>query len=316
MDVVPYLTDDERLTLRGGRFGLSFGAGRLVATRAAPNIPFKFDGFEAIYERPGWQASAFLVAPVKDSGHFDGEDHSTTFWGFYGTHLFDSPQRIGLDLYYFGIHRENGAYASGAADEHRHSLGAREFGGWDRWDWDGEQVIQFGRFGGESILAWTAAIDGGYTFDTLFSPRLGLKTGVTSGDRNPTDGRLETFDALYFKSGYFNDASLLRPQNIIGLHPNLKLSPAHNVTVDGGANVFWRYSRSDAVYAVPGFISVPVIHTGSPYVGTAVDANLDWRIQRHISLGASYVHFFTGHYIHEAGGHDVDYVSTTLTFVF
>src|SRR6266478_2810353 len=36
VDVVPYLTDDERLTLRVGRFGMSFGAGRLVATRAAP----------------------------------------------------------------------------------------------------------------------------------------------------------------------------------------------------------------------------------------------------------------------------------------
>jgi hypothetical protein len=52
MDVIPYLTEDERLTLRAGRFGLSLGSGRLVATRAAPNIPFKFDGFEAIYDRP------------------------------------------------------------------------------------------------------------------------------------------------------------------------------------------------------------------------------------------------------------------------
>src|SRR6266567_2942345 len=34
VDVVPWLKDDERLTLRVGRFGMSFGAGRLVATRA------------------------------------------------------------------------------------------------------------------------------------------------------------------------------------------------------------------------------------------------------------------------------------------
>src|SRR5512140_289356 len=51
-DVVPYLADDESLTLRGGRFGMSLGSGRLVATRAAPsapNIPFRFDGFEMLY---------------------------------------------------------------------------------------------------------------------------------------------------------------------------------------------------------------------------------------------------------------------------
>src|SRR5260370_15374597 len=52
VDVVPWIKDGERLTLRVGRFGMSFGAGRLVATRAAPNIPFRFDGFEALYSRP------------------------------------------------------------------------------------------------------------------------------------------------------------------------------------------------------------------------------------------------------------------------
>ena len=32
---------------------------------------------------------------------------------------------------------------------------------------------------------------------------------------------MDTFNALYFKSGDFNDASVLRPQNLIDLHPNL-----------------------------------------------------------------------------------------------
>jgi hypothetical protein len=150
----------------------------------------------------------------------------------------------------------------------------------------------------------------------MWRPRLGLKAGVVSGDHNPNDGRLETFDALYFKSGYFNDASLIRPQNIIGVHPNLALKPSRTVSVDGGADWFWRYSRNDAVYAVPGFIAVPALKTASSFVGTAVDVNLTWQIQRHVSLQASYVHFLTGSYIHQAGGHDVDYVSTTLSFLF
>ena len=38
----------------------------------------------------------------------------------------------------FGIHSEQGAYASGTGDEHRHSLGAREFGEWNSWDWNAE----------------------------------------------------------------------------------------------------------------------------------------------------------------------------------
>ena len=316
VDVVPYLTDDQSFALRIGRFGMSFGAGRLVATRAAPNIPFRFDGFEALYSAPLWKVTTFLTQPVKDSGHIDVEDHSTTFWGLYATHYFGESRSTGLDLYYLGIHNEHVTYASGSGDEHRHSLGAREFGAWGHWDWDAEQVLQVGSFGSDSILAWTAAIDGGYTFDTTWQPRLGLKTGITTGDHDPKDGQLQTFDALYFKSGYFNDASLIRPQNIVGVHPNLTLKPTRTVTVDGGADWFWRYSRNDAVYGVPGFVAVSALSNAPSYIGTALDVNVTWQLQRHVTVQASYVHFFTGTYVHEAGGRDVDYVSTTISFLF
>jgi hypothetical protein len=60
----------------------------------------------------------------------------------------------------------------------------------------------------------------------------------------------------------------------------------------------------------------PALKTASAYVGTVLDVTLEWRIQRHISFLASCVHFISGEYIHAAGGHDVDYVSTTLDFPF
>jgi hypothetical protein len=317
LDVVPYLTEDENLTLRVGRFGMSLGAGRLVATRAAPNIPFKFDGFEAIYERPLWEATAFVTRPVIEStDHFDSDDDTTAFWGLYLTHWFDSPHKLGLDVYYLGIASQNGQYASGTGAEQRHSFGARWFGEKSQWDWNAEAVAQTGSFANESILAWTASLDAGYTWNAPWQPRLGLKADIASGDHNPTNGPQGTFDALYFKSGYFNDASLIRPQNIIDVHPNIGANLTRTVSVDGGGDVFWRDSRDDAIYAPPGFIAIPALKTASAYVGTALDVNLEWRIQRHISFLASYVHFISGDYIHAAGGHDVDYVSTTLDFLF
>jgi hypothetical protein len=177
-------------------------------------------------------------------------------------------------------------------------------------------MLQVGSFGNDSILAWAAAINAGYTWDAAWTPRVGLKTGATSGDHNPNDGRLETFDALFFKSGYFNDASLIRPQNIISVHPTLSVNPSKALSLDGGVSPFWRYSRDDAVYGVPGFISVPANNNASSYIATAVDVNLTWQVQRHVSVQASYVHFFTGSYIHQAGGSDVNYFSTTITFLF
>ena len=310
---LPYLTDDESLTLRGGRFGMSFGSGRLVATRAAPNIPFRFDGFEAIYSRPLWEATAFLTRPVEDNGGISGSDPGTTFWGLYVTHWFDTQHKLGVDVYYLGIANQNGDYASGTGNEKRHSFGSRIFGSKNHWDWNGEGVIQVGTFGDEPILAWTASLDSGYTWDAKFEPRLGLKADVASG--NTSNGHQGTFNALYFKSGYFNDASLIRPANLIDVHPNLAMNLTRTVSVNGGANVFWRYTQNDAVYAPPGFVEIPATG-GSAYVTTALDVNLEWHIQKHLTFGASYVHFFTGSYVHEAGGSDVNYVSTTLSFLF
>ena len=315
-DVVPYLTSDERLTLRGGRFGMSLGSGRLVATRAAPNIPFRFEGFETLYSSPALNATAFLVRPVKDTGGIDNGNPDTSFWGLYLTHWFGSERSLGIDLYYFGIADEQATYASGTADEHRQTFGVRLFGEKNQWDWNSEDVLQVGSFGGESILAWTASLDGGYTFDAPLQPRAGLKVDCASGDENPDKSPQGTFNPLFFKSGYFNDASLIRPANLIDVHPNLSGNLTKSISLNGGADVFWRYSTMDAIYAPPGFIEIPALQTGTPYVATALDINLEWRIQRHLSFAASYVHFFTGHYVHAAGGQDVDYVSTTLSFLF
>jgi hypothetical protein len=44
--------------------------------------------------------------------------------------------------------------------------------------------------------------------------------------------------------------------------------------------------------------------------------NLTWNIQRHLTWQASYVYFFSGSYIKGLGGGDVNYVSTTLSFLF
>jgi hypothetical protein len=313
-DVVPYLSDDESLTLRGGRFGMSFGSGRLVATRAAPNIPFRFDGGEMIYTRPLWEATAFLTRPVEDNGEISGSNPGIKFWGLYVTHWLDAPHQLGFDVYYLGFANDQARYASGTGNENRQSFGSRIFGSKNQWDWNGEGVVQVGTFGDESIFAWTASLDSGYTWDAKFQPRLGLKVDVVSG--NTGNGQQGTFNALYFKSGYFNDASMIRPANLIDVHPNLAANLTRNLSVNGGADVFWRYSEHDAIYAPPGYVEIPPSEVGSAYVATAVDVNLQWQIQRHLSFGASFVHFFTGSYVHAVGGSDVNYVSTTMTFIF
>ncbi|MDR2463785.1 MAG: alginate export family protein, partial [Verrucomicrobiales bacterium] len=90
--------DGESVVLRVGRFGMSLGAGRLVATRASPNIPLRFDGFEALFNSRDWQATLFLTKPVTErTNGFDNYDDHITFWGAYVTRWFDATRKNGVD---------------------------------------------------------------------------------------------------------------------------------------------------------------------------------------------------------------------------
>src|SRR5713101_1828233 len=74
------------VVLRGGRFEMTYGAGRLVATRQAPNILFKFDGGQLIATRGGAKVYAFVAKPARErKTQFDDEAPGQLFWGVYGT---------------------------------------------------------------------------------------------------------------------------------------------------------------------------------------------------------------------------------------
>jgi len=112
-----------------------------------------------------------------------------------------------LDIYYLGFENERAVYAVAAGAERRQSIGARFFGARNGWDWDWEAVGQFGRFAQQDIAAWGVATNTGYTFDVAaYRARVGIKTDVASGSRNPTGSTLGTFNALFPKLPYFNSA--------------------------------------------------------------------------------------------------------------
>src|SRR2546430_883939 len=107
--------------------------------------------------------------------------------------------------------------------------------------------VAVGRFRHRDILAWTVGTSGGYTLaNTPMKPRPGLQFDVVSGNTgHDGGGSFGTFNPLYFKAGYFNDASLIRPSNIIDIHPTLQLLLQDNMLMTLGSDVIWRYTTHD-----------------------------------------------------------------------
>jgi Alginate export len=310
--------DGNRLTVRGGRFSMTYGAGRLIATRAGPNTPLKFDGFQLVGSMGGTsKLYGFITHPVReDKYEISKTSYGQTFGGIYGSIPIGGRLNASADLYYLGFRNNNASYADGTGVENRHSVGFRLFGNKDNWDYDLETVFQFGTFGSKDIRAWTFASDFGYRFtNVLWTPRIGLKADVASGNRKQGGGTLGTFNPLFFKAGYFNDAAVISPANIFDIHLSMQVQPREDLNLVVGSDVLWRYSKNDALYSPGGAIMLPA-DFGSLYVGTTAEVAFQWSLNRHLVGTVSYVHIFTGKYVNQSGGGDIDYLATWVSYLF
>ena len=306
------------LLLRLGRQELDFGSGRLISVRALPNVRQGFDGARATLNRPASSLAVFAVRPAETNrGYFDDRtDPTESLWGAYATHTLRGP--LHLDLYYLGSDRERAVFAEGRGAETRHTAGGRLWHRTPALSTDLEGTYQFGTFGAGRIRAWSAASSTSYTFgEARFRPALGLNLGLNSGDLDPTDPDNQTYRPPAPRGAYFGAVGANGPPNIGGFAPTLRLAPVRGVTVLAFCYFFWRTSRRDVVYNVPGFPLRPPGPSRARYIGTQPELDAVWQLGRYFSLTGSYAFFDAGPYIRESPpGRDVHYLGSWLTFSF
>ncbi|WP_235037541.1 MULTISPECIES: alginate export family protein [unclassified Novosphingobium] len=285
------------VTLRGGRQMLSLGTERLIGTRYGPNVPLAFDGLRADVSLGDARVSLLAVRPVQP-GKGDFDDRTSpdkALWGAYAA----LPQ---LDLYYLGYRNDAARWAARTGAETRHSLGARWHGVRENWHWNVEGVVQFGHFAGGQIRAWTLGTELGRAFpDTPLAPDFTLRTNVVSGDTNRSDNRLGTFNALFPKGKYFGELSPVGPYNMINVNPSVGLQLAPAVSASIGAAAFWRYSRADGIYDIPGNLIRDVGDSHARFIGKEVETTVAWQASAELELSASISAFAPGAFIRETG---------------
>jgi hypothetical protein len=308
------------VTVRAGRHEVAFGAGRLISAAEGLNVRRSFDGLRLIGRRRGWTANATLMRLVttRSGAGDDRSDRQQLTWGAGAFGPLPGKTRVNLAIYYIGMERHAARFEQGTADATRHSFGARIWRSGRTFDYDEEMIVQRGRFGAGAIGAWAFASETGITLPRLPGrTRFGVRAFFASGDRNPSDGTLESFDPLFPGIAYSGKASLIGPTNMTTVDPSLAVSvhPRVRVTADWAA--FWRTSRNDGLYGINVAPLRSALATDARHVGSQATFEVDVRVSRHVTVWASITGFRTGPFLRSSPpGETLRYVAAHTAYRF
>ncbi|OIV39868.1 alginate export family protein [Flavobacterium johnsoniae] len=311
--------EKQQLTLRFGRQEMMYGSQRLVAVREGPNSRLAFDGVKLFYKKENWQTDAFFTHPVANiSGTFnDSFNENAQFWGSY-TVLHKVPFIQNIDLYYLGLWKSRAVFNDAVGEENRQSIGTRIWKNKGNWKYDFEGVYQFGKINQKTISAWTLSSFACYTFENIkFSPEIGLKTEIISGDKTSGDAHLETFNPLYPRGAYFGLVALIGPSNLIDIHPSISLTLSEKWGLGIDYDIFWRQTRSDGLYAPNMQLLYSGKNTTERFIGSQLISNLDYTANDFLAFTLESGWFNAGPFLKEAGtGKDYFYAALTAQFKF
>lgn len=315
---------ERSLAVRAGRQEFNFGSGRLVSMREGPNVRQSFDGVRLTLRERAWRVDAFAVKPVatKPDVFDDRAISGQSFWGVYAVRplapLVWLPKKGNVDLYYFGLDKKAARFNQGVAREQRQTIGARWWSRSEPFDYNYELVYQFGKFGRGDIRAWTVASENGYTFARArFRPRVGIKANVTSGDKDPNDPDLQTFNPLFPRGAYFGQLVSIGPLNHRDLHPSLDLKLARAVALTADWVFYWRQSLRDGVYGIPGNLLRTGLKSQARFAGHQPGVEINWQFDRHTTFTLNYARFFTGRFLRETPpGRNTTYIAVWATYKF
>jgi hypothetical protein len=300
---------------RAGRQDFAFDLQRFVSSRDGPNVRQSFDALWADWETGVWRFIGFVSQPVQYRFVQPFDDFSRGNFRF--STLRVERKVMGdneLSGYYSLYERASAQYLDALGEETRHIFDVRFAGKSVGLDWDLEAMGQTGQVGTKDIRAWALGARSGYTFDALWSPRIGLQADAASGDAHPGDGRLGTFNPLFPNGTYFSLGGYTGYTNLVHLKPSLTVKPAARLSVTAAVGLQWRQTTADAVYVQPNVAVAGTAGVGQRWTGAYSQLRVDYAFNANLTGAVEAVHYAVGDTIRAAGGHDSSYLGVELRY--
>jgi hypothetical protein len=307
---------DGTIKLRVGRQQIGFDLQRFVSVRDGPNVRQSYDAVWVDYERSNWRFITFYSHPVQDRNLRPFDDYSSSALSYGGVRVERHLGALGDLSAYLSQYTQDGAHFLTVSGNERRNVGdGRITGSNHGFDWDLEGMYQIGSIGVDNIRAWAVGSRSGYTLSSVpWQPRLGLQLDAASGNRNPQNHTLNTFNPLFPNGAYVTLSGYTGYTNFIHVKPSFTVKSTRRLTTMFAVAAQWRESTADAVYTQP---DIPVAGTaghGGAYTGTYYQLRTDWQMSEHFASAIEAVRFDIADALRDAGAHDSTYVGVEVRF--
>ena len=201
--------------------------------------------------------------------------------------------------------------ADDAAGRQRVTAGVIATGGGSGISYSAEGYYQMGSADGDvSYAAYLAALHLRYSLDSQLAPFFELFGEVASGDDDPGDTDMKSFDTLYATNHKFYgemDFFLNLPAHTGGLG-------LMDVGVQAGVSPLKRVAAKVTAHQ---FMSMEESAAGDNLFGTEVDVRIDWKPYKKFKVDFVYAIFLPGELFEPASGSQAEhYAYTTLDVSF
>ncbi|MEM1389615.1 MAG: alginate export family protein [Pseudomonadota bacterium] len=286
------------LLIRAGRQELHYGRGRVLAVRGGRFIRDDYDGGLIRYRKGDWVTDMFGVVAVEDGRDaFDNRtDDSLNLSGIYSSGV---VRGTNIDLYGFRWEREEALSSPILSDVVRHYAGARLYGAAkDGWSWELEGTVLFGTVDAtdEDIRGFQLAGRVAKSLPDLpGSPTPTLEFLYSTGDDDPTDGKIDTFLVPAASGLVYEDVTQpLGPGNLAWLKASAPVQIGNRLSMTPFVHAFWRVEREDALYTLFNTQLLPADTGDSDFVGAEIGATARLRLTDRLSMIAYGGYFASG----------------------
>ena len=308
--------EDGPLTLYVGRRELSFIDQRIIGFRKWSNTSPAWDGSALVLRRGKDSVNLLAVTQVDLADGFDPPSRTRWVYGAAGVigsglgghqlepFYFTSRRPVNLDSNLGGVLRTAGSRLSGMLA--------------DAWDYQVIVAGQGGRISNYRQRAWMGVWALGKTLERRpMRPRLGVEWSYASGDDDPQDDRIGTFDTLFpAPHRIYGEQDVVGLRNLRALKTGVELHPRRDWQVNVDFLDFRLASRNDGLYRI-NFVTqahAPLGGASSAHIGSEMDLVIRYAPMPKVDLSFGVSRFMAGKFVlsNVPGGGSQTFLYTTL----